>query len=84
MVLRMTANSPRPRTGTTNRKMKAIRPPITKAITNAKISISGQRMAMRIIIMYAFCTFVTSVVRRVTSEEVEKRSMFSKEYSCTL
>ena len=73
----MTANSPSPSTGTTNRKMNAILPPITNAITNANISISGQRMAMRMIIMYAFWTLVTSVVSRVTRDEVEKRSMFS-------
>ena len=33
---------------------------------------------MRIIIMNACWTFVMSVVRRVTSEELEKSSMFAK------
>ena len=52
--------------------MNAILPPITNAITNANISISGQRMAMRMIIIYAIWTLVTSVVSRVTRDEVEK------------
>ena len=51
---------------------------------NAKISISGQRMAVRTIIMYASWTLETSVVSRVTREEVENLSMFSKEKVCML
>ncbi len=52
---------------------------MTNAMTAEKISISGARMAMRIIIIYAICTFVTSVVRRVTSDEDENLSMFWNE-----
>ena len=40
---------------------------------------SGQRIAMRMIIMYACWTLVTSVVSRVTSELVENRSMLENE-----
>ena len=63
--------SPTPSTGTISRKMAAIRPPEAKAMTKEKINISGQRMAMRMTIMYAFCTWVTSVVSRVTRDETE-------------
>ena len=68
ITLRITRNKPKPSTGTTNRKIAAIlppiprsgmvtrkitasRPPMTKPMTKEKISISGQRMAMRIIII---------------------------------
>ena len=66
-------------TGMTTTKVKASFPAMTKAMVTAKISISGQRMAVRMIIMYAICTLDTSVVSRVTSEEEEKRSIFAKE-----
>ena len=49
----------------------------------AKANISGARIAMRMSIMKAICTLPMSVVMRVTSEAEEKRSMFSKENSCT-
>ena len=48
-------------------------------MTIAKTNISGARTARRMDIMKAICTLLMSVVRRVTSEAVEKRSMFSKE-----
>ena len=51
---------------------------MANAIVKAKMSTSGERTAMRIIIMNACWTFVMSVVRRVTSEELEKSSMFAK------
>ena len=50
-----------------------------KAMTTAKMSISGLRIATRMSIINAFCTLLTSVVSRVTNEEEEKRSMFSNE-----
>ena len=50
-----------------------------KAITKANTSISGARMAVRMIIIYAFCTLVTSVVMRVTRDEARNLSMFSNE-----
>ena len=51
MVFLMTKNSPRPKTGMVNRKMKAILPPIIKPITKEKTSIRGLRTAVRMIIM---------------------------------
>ena len=51
IVLRMTSTSPKARRGTAKRNIHAIRPPITKAITKANMSISGERMAMRMSIM---------------------------------
>ena len=71
-------------TGTIPRKMSAIWTLIRHAMTMEKMIMSGTRTAIRIIIPNAFCTFVTSVVMRVTSEEVEKRSMSANEKSCTL
>jgi len=59
-------------------------PPITNVMTIENTSINGQRTAMRIIIMYENCTFVTSVVMRVTSDGVENLSIFSNEKSCIL
>ena len=50
----------------------------------AKISIIGARTAIRVSIMNACWTFATSVVRRVTREDVENRSIFENEKSCTL
>ena len=49
----------------------------------AKISIIGARTAMRVIIMNACWTFATSVVRRVTREDVEPVDIRG-EKSCTL
>ena len=45
----------------------------------AKTIIIGARMAVRMSIMYACWTLFVSVVRRVTRELVEKRSMFENE-----
>ena len=72
MVLAITSASPRPSTGRTKRNIQAMRPPMTKAMMKAKTSISGERIAVRMTIMKANCTFVTSVVIRVTREEVRK------------
>ena len=66
-------------TGMTARNIHARFPPMTKAMTAAKTIITGQRTAIRTIIIYAICRFQTSVVIRVTSEGVEYLSMFSKE-----
>lgn len=57
--------------------------PTRTDITTANTSIIGARTAMRMHIMNAFWMFVTSVVSRVTSDEVENRSMFAKEKPCT-
>ena len=44
------------------------------------VSISGGRIAIRMIIINAFCTFVTSVVSLVTSPAVENLSILENEY----
>ena len=54
-------------------------PPMAYAITNAKTKTSGARTAMRMMSMNACWTLVTSVVRRVTSDELENWSMLLKE-----
>ena len=49
-----------------------------------KISMTGARIAMRMSIWNAFCTFVVSVVRRVMMDAVENLSMFENANVCTL
>ena len=53
------------------------------AETMARISIMGQRIAMRISIWKVICKLATSEVRRVTMEAVENLSMLAKLKSCT-
>ena len=79
MAARITKNRPMHSRGIVNRKMTASRPPMTNPIINEKISIRGQRIATRITIINAICTFMISVVIRVTRLETENLSMFSKE-----
>ena len=74
-----TTYSPTPKIGTTKTNIHAIFPPITNAIMNEKISMSGERMAVLIIIMYAIWMFEISVVSLVTKDDVENLSMFSNE-----
>ena len=69
------------RNGITTMKIQARLPPMINAITTEKISIIGQRNAVRTSIIYENCTLFTSVVIRVTSEGVENLSMFSNEKS---
>ena len=52
---------------------------ISIVITSAPISIPGERRNMRSSMFTKFISCVTSLVIRVTSDPVEKRSMFSKE-----
>ena len=59
-------------------KVSASLPPMMKAMVTAKISISGERMAVRMTIMKAIWTLLTSVVIRVTREEEENLSIFLK------
>ena len=44
-------NNPVPKKGAANKNIKAIFPPIIKAMINEKINIKGPRIAVRIIIM---------------------------------
>lgn len=60
-VLSATSVRPTPSTGSTKRKIQAILPPMMKAMTKAKTSMSGERIAVRMTIMYANWTLVTSV-----------------------
>ena len=79
MAERITRMSPMLKSGIVNRKMFARLPPMEKPMMNEKINMSGPRMATRMIIINAICTFTTSVVIRVTRLETENLSMFSKE-----
>ena len=78
-VLKMISTSTAASTGTSARNTQEMVTLTVNDMTSEKMSMSGQRIATRMIIMYAICTLVTSVVWRVTSEDVEKRSMFAKE-----
>ena len=78
-ALPMTTTRNAPRITSAPRKIRLIFGLITMHITNAMIIISGARTAMRIIIINAFCRFVTSVVIRVTSPAVEYLSILEKE-----
>ena len=73
-----------PRTGMANRNTMESFAFCFTAIIVAQTSIMGERKAIRMNIMNAFCTFVTSVVSLVVSEAVENLSTFAKEKSCTL
>ena len=50
-----------------------------KLIIKENISISGARIAVRIIIINDICTFPTSVVRRVTSDDELNLSILANE-----
>ena len=78
-VLKMTNTNTAANTGTSAKKINEMVTFTVNDMTSEKMSMNGQRMATRMIIMYAICTFITSVVWRVTNDEVEKRSMFAKE-----
>ena len=64
-------SKPKTRTGITITNVIARLPPIRKAMITAKTSISGARTARRVTIINAICTFVISVVSRVTRDGVE-------------
>ena len=57
---------------------------VKKLMMMANVNCKGTRIAIRIHIWYDCCTFVISVVRRVTSEDVENLSTLEKENFCTL
>ena len=61
------------------RKISASRGLMRRVSTQAQISMMGDRTAMRMIIMKAIITLVTSVVRRVMMPLVENLSMLAKE-----
>ena len=74
--------SPNTSTGTTTTKVSASLPPMIKAMMMQNKNMSGQRMAMRIIIINDIWTLDMSVVMRVTREAEENLSIFSKEKLC--
>ena len=78
-VFKMTNTSTAASTGTSARNTHEMVTLTVKDMTSEKMSMNGQRIATRMIIMYAICTLVTSVVWRVTRDEVEKRSIFANE-----
>ena len=71
--------SPNARKGTTITNIVAREPPIIYDMMIENTSISGHLTAVRMIIMNDICTLLTSVVMRVTSDEDENLSIFSKE-----
>ena len=79
VALRITRTRAMPSRGIVTRKIMARRPPMAKPMMKEKISISGPRMATRMIIIKDICTLMTSVVIRVTRLETENLSMFSNE-----
>ena len=80
----MTTMIPTANTGRATRKMAASPAWIRNAITTDKISMTGQRTAIRMIIIKDIWMRETSVVRRVTIEAEENLSILEKENSCTL
>ena len=61
-----------PRSGITIRNRSAISRLIIRVMIQERITMIGARARRRILIIYAICTLVMSVVIRVTSPEVEK------------
>ena len=70
-------------TGRITRKILASPGFIATAMMMAPISMPGARSIIRSPIIIRFCTWVMSLVSRVTREPVEKLSMFWKENFCT-
>ena len=78
-VRRMIVKMPSARTGSVYRNTMEMRPFTENAITMEKISVIGARTAIRMIIWNAFCTLLTSVVRRVMMDDVLNLSIFANE-----
>lgn len=78
-VLKMMTTRTEASTGTSARNIHEIVTFTENDMAREKMSISGQRIATRMIIMNAICTLVTSVVWRVTRLDVENRSMLWNE-----
>ena len=69
--------------GMITRKIRASLGLMRRVSTQAQISMMGDRTAMRMIIIKAIITLVTSVVSRVMMPLVENLSMLEKENCCT-
>ena len=83
-ALVMMSVRPMPRIGMTTRKISASLGLMRRVSTQAQINMMGDRTAIRMTIIKAIWTLVTSVVRRVTRLDAEKRSMLKKEKPCTV
>ena len=71
-------------TGMAARKMRESFPLKLRAITSPPIQENGARMSPLRSIITIICTWLTSLVSRVTREEVFSRSISRKEKVCTL
>ena len=83
-TLRMMKNSAAPRTGVHTKNTSESCAFIQKESPTPSTSITGPRTMGRKPLLIAFCNTVTSVVIRVTSEEVSKWSRLENAYCCTL
>ena len=78
-ALVMMSARPMPRIGMTTRKISASLGLMRRVSTQAQINMMGDRTAIRMTIIKAIWTLVTSVVRRVMMPLVENLSMLAKE-----
>ena len=76
-------NRPKASTGRAMQYTRHSRGLMVKALKVARISIMGQRIAMRIIIWKHICRLAESEVIRVMMEAVENLSMLAKSKFCT-
>ena len=84
MTERIIKNIPNASSGIVPAKTNESCLPTRMDMMTANTSIIGARTAVRMSIMNAFWMLEISVVRRVTSEVVEKLSMLEKLKPCTL
>ena len=79
----MIRNKPRPNIGIAIKNTMARSLLIVKVKIKAVSNMTGERTKGRIPLEMAVCKMVTSLVKRVIKELVEKWSVFAKENSCT-
>ena len=82
-TLRMRTTTTAIRMGSATRNTRLRRREMPRAMIKAVMSMAGARTMMRMPICRVVCTEVTSLVRRVMREAVEKCSMLRKEKRCT-
>ena len=83
-TLRMIKNSATARMGMHTKNTSDSRAFIQNESPTPSTSITGPRTTGRKPLLMAFCSTVTSVVRRVTREDVSKWSRLENAYCCTL
>ena len=81
--MRITSSITTSSTGMVTSSTRASSGSRTMTMISAPMSMPGARRHMRSSMLTKFISWVTSLVRRVTSEPVEKRSMLAKENLCT-